>query len=482
MFVAEELGIPAGQDADMSSEPTPLKARNNEAWAERGVRWRALLALLLGAALATLPSTLFSIVLFHHMQRLALPMFSVALFYPPYPIGLFLASLPAAAFLDRFGPRRIFLVSIALVSALSIAAALPLEPWVLIGLRFLQGMASAGLLVACLALVRPVFGEARQGIGLGFVVVAGVAGAALLPMLLGLAASIGPAGPVLISLLLVLTVFAMGWQALPAGVPNAVLDVMGTVLNFLSLGLLLGALHFAPFRPWLSLALFISGLLVLTLWVWRQKGRTVSVLPLDLLMRPESRYAVGAALLGGLAIAAIGTSTPSRLMVGEAVSPEALGLLLLVGAATTILAACLGGWGIQRWSGWQAAMVGTLFLTAGVAVLALPWGGMAGASVAVVILGAGRGLFESGNARALVGDAPPGREAAAAGLLVAAGALGGVLAPFLTLLLFLLGEPAGDDPDNAFPAGLGLQGLLVLLAAWLSKAGGKPSPPTRRSA
>jgi len=136
----------------MNGEPAAASPEDAESRAGDGGRWQAPLALLLGVMLTTLPGAPFSSVLFWHMQRPALPVSSIALFHPPYPIGLLLASLPAAALVGRLGPGRTFLASAPLVTSLSLAAALPLDPWALIGLRLLRGMASAGLPVAAGAL------------------------------------------------------------------------------------------------------------------------------------------------------------------------------------------------------------------------------------------------------------------------------------------------------------------------------------------
>ncbi|WP_458095160.1 MFS transporter [Roseomonas sp. WA12] len=434
-------------------------------------RWQAPLALLLGVALASLPGALFSMLLFQHMQRLALPAQTIALFHPPYAIGLLVAALPAAAAAARFGARCSFLVAVVLVAALSIAAALPLEQGPLIGLRLLQGAASAGLLAAGLALVRPVFGEAQLGLGFGLVTLAGVLGVTLLPVLSGFGMGFGVPGLVLPGLLLALCTLLLGLKALPADQVARPFDVLGALLNLACLGLLLGALYTAPFRPFRGFVLLVLGLLVLALWVWQQQRRSDPMLPLDLLTHPEDCRAAAATLLGSLALAAVGTAATPHLAGAWRIPAQALGALFLAAAAATALAALAGGLLLQGRPAWPPARPGALLLALGAAMLLFPWGGMPAALLAMLLLGTGRGLFETGNAMALVGHAPGGREAAAAGLLVAAGGLGGVLAPFVVFLvpLFWLGGKMRDGAAGSpLPIGLGLVAVTALLAAWFS--------------
>jgi len=427
-------------------------------------------ALVLGLGMAALPGALSSLLVLSHARRLALTAGWLALLQPPYVVGLVLGALPGAALAARYGARRAFLVALVLVAALSAAAALPLGLWPLLGLRLLQGTACAGLLAAGLALVRPVFGAARAGLGYGLAVAAGVAGAALLPPLLGQGFSLlGTPGLVGPALAAALGVVLLCRRVLPEGTPGTGrLDALGALLAVAGPGLLLAALYTAPFRPWRGFVLLVLGLLTLALWVFQQRRRTDPLLPLDLLARPGLRRAAGVALLGGLAIAATGLALLPQLGTAWGLSRGApTGPLLLAGPAAAILAALLVGLAApRRW----AAATGALLLAGGAAALALAPGGWPGALLVVLGLGAGRGLLEVGVARALVGEAPSGRAAAAAGLLVGAGALGGVLAPFVAALLpfLLLGGVPRDGAAGAVTYGLGLTALAALLAALLA--------------
>ncbi|MDU7519937.1 MAG: MFS transporter [Roseomonas mucosa] len=426
-------------------------------------------ALVLGLAVATLPGALSALLTIAIMGRLALTPQWLALLHPPYPIGLVLGALPAAALAARYGKRRAFLIALALVGALSVAAALPLPLWPLLGLRLLQGMASAGLLAAGLALVRPVFGAAGAGLGYALAVMAGVAGAALLPPLLGVGYSLlGVPGMVGPALALTAGALLLCWRTLPAGEPGTGrFDALGAMLALACPGLLLAALYTAPFRPWRGVVLLVLGLLVLGLWVFQQRRRSDPMLPLDLLAVPEFRRGAGTALLGGLAVSAAGLALLPQLSA-RGLPPDApIGLLLLAGPVAAALSALTTGLATPwRWT----AATGALLVAGGTAALALAAGGLPGAVLVVLVLGAGRGMLDFGVTQGLVDGVPPGRGAAAAGMVVGALSLGAVLAPFATMLLpFLwLGGAMRGGAAGAVTYGLGLATLAALLAAVLA--------------
>jgi len=429
----------------------------------------ARVALLLGLAVATLPGALSALLAIAIMGRLALTPTWLALLQPPYAAGLVLGALPGAALAARYGARRAFLVALALVGALSAAAALPLPLWPLLGLRLLQGMAAAGLLAAGLTLVRPVFGVAGAGLGYALAVMVGVAGAALLPPLLGAGyALLGVPGLVGPALALAVGALVLGWRTLPAGDPGTGrFDALGAILAVASLGLLLAALYTAPFQPWRGFVLLVLGLLALVLWVLQQYRRPAPMLPLDLLTVSDFRRTAGVALLGGLAASASGLALLPQL-AARGLPPDApIEMLLLAGPVAAALAALAAGRATMR--GWTAT-VGALLLAGGMGVLAFAAGGLPMALLVVLTLGAGRGLLDVGVTRALVGEAPPGRGAAAAGLLVGCLSLGAVLAPFATMLLpfFWLGGVMRDGSAGAITYGLGLAALAALLAALLA--------------
>ena len=437
--------------------------------------WQAPLALVLGIGLTAMPGVWFSMLLPLHMQRLAVVPSAIALFQPIFGVGVFLAALPAAALVARYGPRRAFPVALVLVTALTLGMVLPVSYLVLGGLRGLQGMASAGLLAAGLALVRPVFGQARLGPGFGLATMAGALCGAVLSVASGMGyAHLGLPGLVAPGLMLAVAAGLLGWMALPEAPPESQrFDGLGALLCLVGFGLILAVPVFVVVQPVRALELAILGLLVGIVWIWQQGRLSSPLLPLDLLARPQHRCVAGAAFLGGLAVTSLYTVGVPHLLVAWHLLPERLGPLLLPATVVAGLAAAAGGWATARWPRWQPAATGAVLLAIGLGGLVQPRGGSewgsAVALAALLVTSAGRGLLECGNALGLVGGAPTGRIAAAAGLLIGAGAMGGLVGQLLVAL------PSVWNPEapwisglDATALGLTLAGAAALAAAWLS--------------
>ncbi|MQY10850.1 Multidrug resistance protein Stp [Streptomyces sp. RB5] len=219
--------------------------------------------------------------------------------------------MSGGVFADRFGRKRVYLAGVAVFTAASVWCSLaPALGWLVAG-RVLQGIGAAALSPASLALVtaaHPVPQERLRAIGLW----AGFSG-------IGLAA--GPvAGGVLTD--------AFGWPAvflvnLPVGVvlllaglrhldesrnPNApAIDVPGTVLSVLGVGVLTYGLIEGGARGWTSpviLASFAAALVLLAAFVAVEARRPAPMLPLRLFRQRlftvsnTAMVVVGFALMG----------------------------------------------------------------------------------------------------------------------------------------------------------------------------------------
>ncbi|MEU9204916.1 MFS transporter [Streptomyces sp. NPDC048332] len=219
--------------------------------------------------------------------------------------------LSGGVFADRFGRKRVYLTGVAVFTAASLVCSLaPSVGWLVAG-RVLQGIGAAALAPASLALLvaaHPVPHERMKAIGLW----AGLSG-------IGLAA--GPvAGGVLTE--------AFGWPAiflvnLPIGVvlllvglrhlgesrnPNApAIDVPGTVLSVLAVGVLTFGLIEGGARGWTSpviLGSFAAAVILLAAFVTVEARRPAPMLPLRLFRQRlftvsnTAMIVVGFALMG----------------------------------------------------------------------------------------------------------------------------------------------------------------------------------------
>lgn len=273
-----------------------------------------------------------------------------------YLLATALALLPAGALADRHGRRAVFLCGMAGFTLTSLAIALSGQVWLVIALRAVQGVFSAMLQPAALALLRAAFPPASLAPAIG---VWGAVSA------LGLAA-----GPLIGGLL----VAAAGWQAiffinLPVGLLAIALTLLvvaesrapqplrlATVRNLVRprqfcVGVALVAVTFgALFGVLFLLTLFLQNLKSLSpvtagLWLIPVTGVVVLSAPLGGAL--TRRFGPGPPALAGLALLGIGLFTMTTLDVRSdlldlALATGPLGLgggLALVAATEAILAA-----------------------------------------------------------------------------------------------------------------------------------------------
>ena len=146
-----------------------------------GLRWMALLSLLLAVFLGSLDQSI---------ANTALPAIAAALQRTPaesvwvihaYQLAVVAVLLPLASLGDRWGARRVFLLGVVLfnVAALASACATQLE-W-LAFFRAVQGVGAAGVMSVNLALIQRIFPPEKLGRGAG-----------LNALIVGLGYSLGP--------------------------------------------------------------------------------------------------------------------------------------------------------------------------------------------------------------------------------------------------------------------------------------------------
>lgn len=441
----------------------------------------AVIALLAGLALLALPNILTSFLLPLILNRLALSIQVVVTLNTAHTLGLVLGALPMAALSARIGARRCFLVAACGVALSSVAMLAPMEFIPLLLLRLLQGIASAALLAASLALLRQVFGDGRFGWGLGLAGLAAGWSLFMLPMTAGwLGGVVGTPGLAVPGIVLLLAALLLGWRSLPRpDMAPQPFDILGTVLSLATFCLLLASLYLLPFRPALlvhppilqSAILLLLGLLALALWIWQQSGRAAPMLPLDLLSTFRLGWPMAAACFGTLALMAAEIALATQMMSSWRMPPERIGLLLSVPAAMAALASLAGGWYVRRLPRRLPALAGALLMAGGLAVLAWLEPGPAfqpPLTLGLVLYGAGRGLFELGNTLLLVGGVPASRSSAAAGLLVWARGLGTLLISVCLMLAAAAGLEASAGVETIW---LAFGAAVAVLAALLSLPG-----------
>ncbi len=430
----------------------------------------ALLAVLMAMALATLDSTI---------VNTALPAIAADLNARPaqtiwvvnaHQLAVAGCLLPFAALGDRLGARRVHLGGLLLYMAASLGCALADSLATLAIARALQGIGAAALMSVNIALIRQVYPPQNLGRGMGLnALVVGVSFAAG-PSIASLVLSVA-AWPWLfaINLPLALLSLLVAWPALPrGGVLGPPLDGLTALYTALCFASLVGALSAATQRlplvvvlPLLALALGAGALLLR-----RQRGHLAPMLPVDLLRQPmfalSITTAVSAFCAQGLAFVAL----PFFFETVLHRNPVQTGFLMAPWAIVVAAAAPLAGRLSDRMAPGLMGGVGLALLSAGLVATAwLP----TDASVlricaSLALCGAGFGLFQSPNLRAIMSAAPASRSGGASGMVAMARLNGQALGAALVALCFGLAGSLGPV------WGVGLGGGFAAVGARASAA------------
>jgi DHA2 family multidrug resistance protein-like MFS transporter len=436
----------------------------------------ALLSLLLAVFLGSLDQSI---------ANTALPAIGVALQRTPaesvwvvhaYQMAVVAVLLPLASLGDRWGPRKVFLMGVALfnLAALASACATRLE-WLAL-FRALQGVGAAGVMSVNLALIRRIFPPEQLGRGAG-----------LNALTVGMGYCLGPTvGSLLLEVVswpwlfgLQAPLGALGWwlarRFLPATEPahaDQPYDRWLALLSAVCCASMVFTLSAVAQQK--SLALMLASLaLMLSSGYWllqRQRGHAVPVLPVDLMRLPLFRLSVFTSLSSfttqGLAFVALPFFFQQQLgrpaiETGLLMSVWALVVALLAPVAGALSdrhpPAILGGVGLGILS---LGMVG--LSTAGPGV---SFGAMA---LSMALCGVGFGLFQSPNLRAIMASAPAHRSGGASGMVALARLTGQASGAALVALCFNLFGALGAGRAlmlGAVTAGLGALLSLARLRA-----------------
>ena len=430
--------------------PAPPAPPGGPAPADAAINHRALLAVLLGVALATLDTAI---------ANTALPVIAADLQASPaasiwvinaYQLAVVATLLPFAALGDVLGPRRVFLGGLAFFTVASLGCALAPSLLLLAGARALQGIGAGALMSVNLALIRAIFPASQLGRGVG-----------LNALVVGVAFAVGPT---VASLVLALgnwhwlfainvplggLALAFAWPALPPAARRGHgFDPRTAALTMLGFGALIGTLAgAAQGEPWpLLLAGAVTVLACTAVLLRREAGHPAPMLPADLLRRPLFALSAitswAAFSAQGLAFVALPFFFASVLQR----NPVDTGYLMTPWPIVVALAAPIAGRLSDHYPAGLLGGVGLAVLCAGLASLALLPADASTPDIVwrMALCGAGFGGFQSPNLRALMSSAPPERSGGASGVIAVARLTGQATGAALVALSFgLAGSHSG---------------------------------------
>jgi DHA2 family multidrug resistance protein-like MFS transporter len=392
-------------------------------------RYWAILTIWMGMAMAVLDGAIANVALPTIARDLAADPASSIWVINAYQLAVVVALLPLASLGDKIGYRRVYAAGLAVFTAGSLACALSHSLPELVAARVLQGLGAAGIMSINGALVRFTYPQSSLGRGIGMNAV-----------VIAVSAAVGPtiASAILatatwqwlfaINLPLGLAAIVIGLRALPVTpASGAKLNLPSTILNAVTFGaLFLGVEGLARGDGLRAGLIALLGVAAGVLLVRRERGLAAPMIPIDLMKIRALRLALTTSGLSFIAQMLAFVALPFHIQGLFGRSAVETGLLMTPWPIAVGLAAPIAGRLADRYPAGLLGGVGLSMFAAGLASLALlPQGAADWAIILPMALcGAGFGVFQSPNNRAILTSAPRQRSGAAGGLLASARLLG----------------------------------------------------------
>jgi len=430
-------------------------------------RYGAILVVALGITLAVLDSAIANVALptiARHLQASAAGSIWVI---NAYQLAITISLLPLASLGDRIGYRRVYLFGLILFTVASLGCALATSLATLALARVIQGFGAAGIMSVNTALVRMIYPPDQLGRGvsinamvvaissaIGPTIASGVLAVATWPWLFAINVPIGIAAIV------------GGFRALPHNKPHSSpYDYLSAVMNAFVFGLLIFAvdgLGHGEQRPYV-VAELAAAAVIGYFFVRRQLTQPAPLLPVDLLRIPVFALSIGTSICSFAAQMLAFVSLPFLLQDTLGLSQVQTGLLMTPWPFVIIFAAPLAGVLSDRYSAGILGGIGLIVMTGGLLLLATLGAHPDPLGIAwrMAVCGAGFGLFQSPNNRAMLSSAPRERSGGASGMLGTARLTGQTLGAALVALIFGVAPQLGPTIALYVAAGFSIVAAVV---------------------
>jgi DHA2 family multidrug resistance protein-like MFS transporter len=387
-------------------------------------------------AVAVLLVTLVLVVLDGAIANVALPSIAASLgadasdtvwVVSSYQLAVLVALLPCGALGEIHGPRRVFLIGVALFTVASAVCALAENLPVLVAARFAQGLGAGAIMALGMMNLRFAVPQRLLGtiIGVNAMVIAissaagpGVAGAILSvtswPWLFAVNIPLGA-----------IVLLCGGLLGHLPGVKRQ-LNVAALLANTLMFILFFAGADRIASAPISGSALIGASVLSLFALLRLERNNTAPIVPTDLLADPAFRVAVVASVACFTGQMLSYVALPFYLQHTLHMTPVAAGLYMMPWPAATIVVAPISGRLANRIkTAWLCATGGAL-LAAGLFIAGLSPAEPSGTAflIGTITAGVGFGLFQTPNNRILLLTAPKARSGAAGAMQGTARLLG----------------------------------------------------------
>jgi EmrB/QacA subfamily drug resistance transporter len=377
-------------------------------------RWWVLVAVLSVTLMTPLDASIVNIIISTIRVQFGVGIGAVAWVALAYNIALVGLILPMGRLGDLWGFRRLFLAGTVLFTAASLLCGLaPSLSW-LVAARAFQGIGAALIMALSPGIITAVFPAHERGRALGLNGTAIAFGLIIGPTLGGLLAQIGWRWVFYINL----PIGIIGWllcaRLLPRlqPSPRRRVDVLGALLALVGLTtLLLGITHAHEWGGWGAppvLALLVCGALGIGAFLWHERRHPEPMLDLALFRNAVFAGANVAAFMNYLGQTCALFLLPQLLVTVFGYKEWQTGLVMAALPATVLVLAPLSGAWSDRVGSRALSVVGAAINAGGLAALALvaPHQRVAYLVPALLVMGAGTGIFQSPNTSAIMGSVP----------------------------------------------------------------------------
>lgn len=357
-----------------------------------------------------------------------------------YQMAIMLLLLPLASIGDMLGYKRVYVAGLGLFGAASLGCAFSSSLPMLTLMRVLQGVGASGVMSVNMALVRLIHPMNRLGHGIGINAFTIAVSAAAGPTIASAILAIAPWQWLFaVNVPVVIAAVAIGISALPES-PRAShsFDMSSAVLSGVTFGMLVALLEGLS-EPGGTLtrdgefALMLAAAILLA----RRQIRTPSpMLPVDLLRIPMFALSVGTSSCSFIAQTLAYVAIPFHLHdIGY--SAVEIGILMTPWPIGTAILAPIAGRLAERFPAGLLGLIGLLAFATGLAAMASlgATGNIANVVWRMALTGAGFGLYQSPNNRAIQASAPRHRSGSASGTQAMARLLGQTLGAALAAVI-----------------------------------------------
>ena len=397
-------------------------------------RWRVFLLVTAGVFLSTMDSSMVNVALPSIMRSFSTPLIQTQWVILIYLLTITVTLLFWGISADHFGSHVIYMAGITTFTLGSICCSQAPELSWLIGFRFLQGLGAAMMMSAGPPLIRDVFPRSSLGKALGLVGIATSMGLMSGPVVSGyLLSSYSWRAIFLVTVPVGIIVLLLGFTVLlkkntiSAPGKSRQMDWKGA---FFWATLITSIILYAHYLPSSSLELKITGffllLLLTVLFVWSEKTRTSTLLPLHLFARNYYHIGLITAAFSFATLFVVLILMPFYLDYVKGLPTDLIGLVMMAVPVTLFVASPIAGSLYDRFGSRYLTTGGLLLHCAALLLLTQLESGTTLVTIGwrLSLLGLGQSVFLAPNTASLLSRGKDSDAAITSGLLATSRNLG----------------------------------------------------------